>query len=159
MPPTWGRVPLPASESASARPMPWRSPPIRTSSASAHWKPLCRGHMGPVCALLDARNGNGYAMYQNDFGVIVPPTAVVVCEFLPKLVPFTLILGDGAEVYRDHILATVPCACLSGVRDGVDAQDVALAAWVKYQAGETGIPQVVPLYLRPSQAERLYKEK
>ncbi len=120
---------------------------------------LCRGHRGPVCALLDARNGNGYAMYQNDFGIIVPPSAVVVSVFLPKLMPFTLILGDGAQVYRDRILSTVPCACFSGVRDEVDAQDVVLAAWEKYISGDLGTPEVKPLYLRPSQAERLYKEK
>jgi tRNA threonylcarbamoyladenosine biosynthesis protein TsaB len=92
----------------------------------------------PVCALIDARNGNAYAaLYQAGQEVIAP---------------------EGAEL--DSFLARVPAeAVFVGDIHTKDftyprASDVGRAALKRL---ETARDTAEPLYLRPSQAERLKK--
>ena len=109
-----------------------------------------------ACALIDCRNGNGYAMTVSD-EVTLPPSAVVINELLETLPHDTLILGDGAELHRDAILSALPSARFAKENE-VDAAKCGLAAWDKLMAGDT-VEEALPLYLRPSQAERMAKEK
>ena len=98
------------------------------------------GTSGPVCALLDARNGNGYAaLYEGD-KAIRPPDAVVTAEYLASLPGGTALLGD---IDAPDCAHTVPTARLAG-----------LAA---YRLHIPGVKAAAPLYLRPSQAERMWK--
>ncbi len=89
----------------------------------------------PVCALIDARNGNGYgAVYQGQTCLIDP----VACE-------------------TDLFLKTLPKACSF---TGTACQDGALptaGSVVRLAAIRAGQKQVSPMYLKPSQAERLQK--
>lgn len=92
----------------------------------------------PVAALIDARNGNGYgALYAADGSVLIPPAAVEIEPFL----------------------ASLPENCLrtgTGVPNGDGA--LPLARSVAYLAKDRmGAGEALPLYLRPSQAERLQK--
>ena len=114
---------------------------------------LAHGLEGPVCALLDCRNGNGYAMLQQSGKTCLPEQAVVVAEFLPKLPPRTRFVGDGAQVYKQLIQQMVPGATFGPVWD-VEAAAIGLCAWPL-----EGAEEVMPLYLRPSQAERMRQEK
>lgn len=109
-----------------------------------------------ACALIDCRNGNGYAMAISD-GVTLPPSAVVISELLNTLPEGTLIIGDGAALHRDAIINALPSARFTEENE-VDAAKCGLAAWDKLIAGDT-VAEAMPLYLRPSQAERLAKEK
>ena len=109
-----------------------------------------------ACALIDCRNGNGYAMTVSD-EVTLPPSAVVISELLKTLPADILIVGDCAELHRDTILSALPSARFSEEND-VDAAKCGLAAWDKLMAGDT-VEEALPLYLRPSQAERMAKEK
>lgn len=88
-----------------------------------------------VCALIDARNGNGYGAVYANGKAIVPPCACVIDEFTAKLEERCRMVGTGTENKR------LP-----------SAKDVAQIA-----AGRAGEKEVSPLYLKLSQAERLYK--
>ena len=88
-----------------------------------------------VCALIDARNGNGYgAMYQNG-SERIPPCACVVSEFVAALPEGCRTVGTATD---DPKLPS--------------AKAVALIA-----AGRAGETEVSPLYLKLSQAERMWQ--
>ena len=109
-----------------------------------------------ACALIDCRNGNGYAMVVSP-EVTLPPSAVVISELLAELPEDILIVGDGAELHHDAIAAALPSARYAEDNQ-VDAAKCGLAAWAKLMADDT-LKEAMPLYLRPSQAERMAKEK
>ena len=112
--------------------------------------------LGNACALIDCRNGNGYAMVVSH-EVTLPPSAVVISELLAELPEDILIVGDGAELHHDAIAAALPSARYAEDNQ-VDAAKCGLAAWAKLMADDT-LKEAMPLYLRPSQAERMAKEK
>ena len=87
----------------------------------------------PICALIDARNGNGYgAVYQGGVTLIEP----CACEIEPFL----------RALPKDCILTGTACSD----RALPDAASV-----VRLAAEKQGQEQAVPLYLKPSQAERM----
>ncbi len=113
----------------------------------------------PVCALLDARNGNGYAALYQSGREVMPPSPVVVAELLPTLPPDTLFTGDGAAAFHGEITAALPRARFA--EEGLTllcAEMLALPAAKKLACG-VYVEEARPLYLRPTQAERLYKER
>ena len=89
---------------------------------------------GAVAALIDCRNGNCYAALYVDGEESVAPCAAVTEEFVKKLPEGTRFTGD----------------CLG-------RRDVPGAGLVLNEAFENGRPvkEAVPMYLRPSQAERM----
>ena len=112
----------------------------------------------PVCALLDARNGNGYAALFDAGKCLMEPAAVTVAELLPALPKNTLFVGDG-EAFRAEIERVVAGAVFAPQsKNLLRAGPAAAAAWKRWQAGER-VKEARPLYLRPTQAERLYKAK
>lgn len=111
---------------------------------------LLYGLEGPACALLDCRNGNGYAMLLGKSGeTLLPESAVVIAELLKEAPPHTLFAGDGAILHREAILQAVPGARFCG-EHAVTAAKVGFCS-----LGEPGQKEALPLYLRPAQAERL----
>ena len=115
---------------------------------------LLHGLEGPACALLDCRNGNGYAMLFGCSGeILLAESAVVVAELLPAIPAGTLFVGDGAALYREEILQVV-----AGARFCED-NAVTAAKVGRCALGQKGEREAMPLYLRPSQAERLWREK
>lgn len=93
-----------------------------------------------VCCLLDARNGNGYAAIFRDGECTLQPCACVQREIIDTL-------PDGARIIGD---------CLGGT-DACDAELViAYAQAVFEKQGDSCLKKTaVPMYLRPSQAERM----
>ncbi len=133
-------------------------PVIGISSLAALAEPFL-GTTEAVCAALDARNGNGYAALYENGNCTVAPSAVVFAELLPALPQNTLFVGDAAVIHRKLIEETVPGARFAAEEAHLlTAAPVAREAWRLFQKGETA-SEVMPLYLRPTQAERLYKEK
>ncbi len=87
-----------------------------------------------VCALIDARNGNGYgAVYCGD-AVLSAVDACVIAPYLAELPPDCILVGTATD-----------CPLLP------DASDV-----VRIAANRTGQKQVSPLYCKLSQAERMW---
>lgn len=117
---------------------------------------------GPVCAMLDARNESVYAAVFSEDGGEGVLYAGPVREYIEALPQRCLFLGDGALQYRDILMEV--------------ARDwrVAKASFALSRAGALGqaalellgrtpalieVRQVEPLYLRPSQAERMWEMK
>lgn len=89
---------------------------------------------GTVCVLIDCRNGNCYAAVYENGSEKLSPCAGVIRDVVSTLPDRAAIIGD----------------CL-GSRDHPDA------ALVLCEAQKNGRPcsEAVPMYLRPSQAERM----
>ena len=90
----------------------------------------------PVCALIDARNGNAYAALYQDGCEVVAPCAVETSAFVSGLPEDTILVGDAHTE-----IASYP-----------RAKEVGLVA---LQRLNTAQDEVEPIYLRASQAERL----
>lgn len=91
---------------------------------------------GTVCALIDARNGNAYGGVFENGTAKTEPFACVVEEFLPTLPQDTKLVGTAAQGKE-----------LPG------AGNVARIA-----AARNGQAEIAPLYIKLSQAERMWKE-
>lgn len=115
----------------------------------------------PVCAMLDARNDTVYAAFYQGGDCLREPAALPVDELLHSLPHGTLFVGDGAEVYATRISKEVPCATLASAmpRAGALCNIAHTMVTNRMEALDSkveGYREAVPLYLRPSQAERLY---
>lgn len=117
------------------------------------------GYKGAVCALIDARNGNGYAALFSQGETRLAPAAVTVSECIRTLPRDVLFVGDGGAVYATEIAQVLPEAVFAGPDKNLLLADaVALAAAEKLDSHQTQA-YALPLYLRPSQAERVLKER
>lgn len=113
----------------------------------------------PVCALIDARNGNGYAALYQSGRELIAPSAVVIAELLPSLPKNTVFTGDGAAIHRESILSVVPNAeFASPDKYTLTADMLARPAQAHFERGDIK-QEARPLYLRPTQAERMFKAK
>ena len=104
-----------------------------------------------TAVLLDARNGNGYAAHYTQGIETMPPSAVVIDEFISTLPDSTLFLGDGATIHKEIITAKISDAKFDDAH--ISAANVAKHAFLHK---DIICVQVLPLYLKPSQAERLH---
>lgn len=112
----------------------------------------------PVCALLDARNGNGYAATFENGTCTYGPAAVVNREYLESTPEGALFLGDAAVKCREAIETYAGSPRFDDDKNRLTADKVALAAYDACKNG-AGEREVKPLYLRPSQAERMYEAR
>lgn len=88
-----------------------------------------------VAAIIDAKNGNGYAALYKENHTVIEPYACVISEFMQKIPTDCILTGTACEknVYPS-------------------AESIVMLA-----SERTGYDQVSPLYLKPSQAERVLK--
>lgn len=116
---------------------------------------------GTACAMLDARNDTVYAAVYRDGHTLREPEAVLVEQLLAELPAGTLFIGDGAQAYGARIAQHIPEAILAPEAQGdLRAASVcAVALRLLREMGEEPFAEAEPLYLRPSQAERLWKER
>lgn len=119
---------------------------------------LCYSSNNTVCALLDARNNNIYGAIMQNGIVTAKPFAETINEALDRLEPEREIcfVGDGAQVHFNLIKSRIPHAVFSESQNQVCALDILRFA---ISADNAQVKEALPLYLRPSQAERLFKEK
>lgn len=92
----------------------------------------------PVCSLIDARNGNVYAALHQAGRERIAPEGATLEAFLARVPADAVFVGD---IHTKD--ARVP-----------RARDVGFAALKRLDAAQDAVE---PLYLRPSQAERLKK--
>ena len=92
----------------------------------------------PVCALIDARNNNVYAALYQAGRESIAPEGAELDVFLKRVPADTVFVGDIHTQYQRF----------------PSAKDVGRAALLRLDAT---VDTVEPLYLRPSQAERLKK--
>ncbi len=99
---------------------------------------------GIVCALIDARNGNGYgAVYQYiqnretsafDVKILKPPCACIIKDFVAELPKDCRVVGTGTDV---PMLPAAECVA-------------------RIASKRQGEQQIAPMYLKLSQAERMW---
>ena len=90
----------------------------------------------PVCALIDARNGNAYAAVYHRKETVVEPCAVETESFLTRVPADAKFVGDTHTMQKVY-----PRASLVGA--------------VAHLRLDTAVNETEPIYLRASQAERL----
>lgn len=91
-----------------------------------------------VCTMIDARNGNAYAaLYQSGIEIIAP-CPCVISEFMDNIPTDAQVVGD-----------------CNGGRAFSDAKSVLQEAKSILEQKKETADYVCPLYLRPSQAERM----
>lgn len=108
-----------------------------------------------VCSLIDAKGKKVYAAHYETDKTTLQPFATTLDELLPLLPRGTAYVGDGAIAYETDILAFDETAVI--LPHTLLADAVAILGYKMYQSGNT-CSEALPLYLRPSQAERLRKE-
>ncbi len=120
----------------------------------------------PVCPVLDARKQEVYAaLYRYEQGALVPvmqPTALAPEALCGRIRRPTLFLGDALTEYGDLFrrllgekLLVPPAACR-----GARPASVADLGRRRLQRGERdALEAIVPLYLRPSEAELRLRQK
>ena len=89
-----------------------------------------------VCTLIDARNGNGYGAVYRNGEVLTAPCACVIADFTANLPDGCRLVGTATN----------------------DPKLPAAAAVAAIAAERTGEKEIAPLYLKLSQAERMWKE-
>ena len=93
----------------------------------------------PICAMIDARNGNAYAALYQGGKTLIEPRAIEIDAFLMDLPRETVFVGDAVGENK-----TYPRARFVGI--------AALAHLAEAKE------EIEPIYLRASQAERLRTE-
>ncbi len=88
-----------------------------------------------ICALIDARNGNGYGAVYQSGAPLIEPCACVIDEFTAKLPKDCTMVGTGTNNPK------LPSA----------------ASVARTAAERFGEKEIAPLYLKLSQAERMWK--
>ena len=89
-----------------------------------------------VCALIDARNGNGYGAVYHNGTVLTAPCACVIADFTANLPDDCRMVGTATN----------------------DPQLPSAAAVARIAAERQGEKEIAPLYLKLSQAERMWNK-
>lgn len=120
---------------------------------------------GIIAPIMDARRTEVYnAIYSADGGrltELAPPAAFGVeklCDKLSDMGGRVIFLGDGVPPYRDIITEKLG-SMAEFAPANINAQMAASAAVLAADKPKLNYSELVPFYLRKSQAEREYEEK
>ena len=117
---------------------------------------------GYICSLIDCKNNNCYfSLYlleNNTYKEIIVPNACSIIEMLELVKKYSInpitFVGDGAILHKDLIHENIKNSIF--VEDNlniINTQNLALAGYNKLKNNST--LSLSPLYLKPSQAERM----
>jgi tRNA threonylcarbamoyladenosine biosynthesis protein TsaB len=118
-----------------------------------------------IVPIMDARRGQVYnAIYRADgktLHEIVMPRAIEIekcCDDVEKLAERAIFLGDGLPVHREYIANRLGDKAIFAPAS-INAQMAGSAAVLAAKKPQISYAELVPFYLRKSQAEREYEEK
>lgn len=120
-----------------------------------------------IVPIMDARRNNVYTasyIWDEGFREIGEPEAISIEECIDSCSNFldTIFVGDGVKVYGDYIKERLGGHALLAPASALRqrASSIAMLAMEKAKRGETqSYSELVPFYLRKSQAERELEEK
>ena len=105
-----------------------------------------------ICSLIDARNNQVYAgLFDSNHNLIGNYMADDINKVLDNVNGYEdiVFVGSGASLHKDKGLNIA-------MDNNIHAKNVGISAFLKYKSGiKTSPDEVLPLYLRPSQAERM----
>lgn len=125
-------------------------------------------NMGIICSLIDAKKNNVYCeiyenILNNAFSHIIrrKPSFENIENLLSELKSVNpnydiTFVGDGATIYKDIILKYLPASKFIE-NNNLSASNVGLAGFYNYTT--QNFQDVIPLYLRKSEAEKKMEEK
>lgn len=118
---------------------------------------------GYICSIIDCKHDNCYfALYKLHDGIykeIIEPQASSIENALLKLKEFNssiTFIGDGAEIFHDHILSSCYDALFMTDLSSnlLNSYNVGLAGFNKYNS-DSKIADILPLYLKESDAKQI----
>lgn len=118
---------------------------------------------GIICSLIDAKNSNCYCgifeLTNNLYKQVQPLWADHIDNILKILTTYSkpiTFVGSGATVNKDKIQFSIP-NCIFTDNNNLSAYRLGLAGLYSYK--QNNFENIMPLYLRKSQAERMLEEK
>lgn len=118
---------------------------------------------GIICSIIDAKNENVYfsiyRLLNNKYQLLENPTADSIDNLLYLLKKYNekiTFVGDGSVSYKDKIKISLSNIEFSNNND-LNSFNLGLAGLYKYK--ENNFEDVLPLYLKKPQAERMLEEK
>lgn len=118
---------------------------------------------GVICSLIDAKNDNGYVgVFENIDGnyilrrnFSVENIYDIIKELQVATYPITFV-GDGAIAYKELIMEHIS-NCKFAENNDLSAYSLGLAGFAHFQNNK--LDDLLPLYLRKPQAERMLEDK
>ena len=126
-----------------------------------------------VCSILDCKNDNCYfALYEkiyNNYQTLIEPQAEDINSTISILESYITdnfnnyyitFIGDGSKFFKSQILGAFKEAQISDKKlDLLNSYNLGICGFKKYMNGETTDEEILPLYLKKPQAQRLLEEK
>ena len=135
---------------------------VNTLEAMCHNLPFCPFIMSPI---MDARRGevyNGFfRLTDGKIDITCPPRAIPLSECLEEIKKNgekTVFLGDAVPVFRSEIESKLKDLALFAPQEANMQRAASVAEAAKYKTPQKYC-ELVPKYLRKSQAEREYEER
>ena len=107
-----------------------------------------------ICPLIDAKNENVYfELYDNKASSVIAAECKNINDLISMLKPYSNIcfVGDGATIYQDLLSSNLQNAMFSNHNE-ISSYSLGIAGLNAYNAARKD--DILPLYLRKSQAER-----
>lgn len=111
-----------------------------------------------ICSLIDARNNNAYfGLFDNNYNLINELSANDINTILNDLPDKNIIfVGNGAEIYKEQIIQKLGTKASFTELNTLSSAKLGVCAYSKLQNNQYLTPdELLPLYLRKSQAERM----
>ena len=126
-----------------------------------------------VCSILDCKNDNCYfALYERKekiFETLIEPQAEDIYSTLSILKSYLddnfensniTFVGDGSKIHQNQIKETFKEAQIADENlDNLNSYNLGICGYEKYMNNENSNKEILPLYLKKPQAQRLLEEK
>ena len=111
-----------------------------------------------ICSLIDARNNNAYSgLFDANYKLVQELSADSIDTILEKLPNTkTIFVGNAAEIHREKITEKFGNNAIFSANNSLSSAKLGICAYNKISKNEVVSPdELLPLYLRKSQAERM----
>lgn len=111
-----------------------------------------------ICSLIDARNNNAYfALFDNNYNLINDFSADSIDNILENMPDKNIVfVGNGADIYKEQIIQKLGNKASFADCNSLSSAKLGICAYSKLANNQYVTPdELLPLYLRKSQAERM----
>lgn len=129
--------------------------PVNSPEALAYNAETSEGY---ICSLIDARNNNAYSgLFDANYNLVQELSADSIDTILENLPNAkTTFIGNAAEIHREKITEKFGNNAIFSANNSLSSAKLGICAYNKILKNEVVSPdELLPLYLRKSQAERM----